>query len=212
MSDGFPRELLGQSIEERLAYFKQYTVFHPKLREAHDALLSAIQEPGDASLIFVYGPTGIGKTTLRLRVQQKLIEAALPALEEDRGRIPVVGIELKTSGTRNFNWKEYFRGALIALEEPLIDSKISYSVQGVARNSVGGLTIQDRVVAPEMRRALENALRHRRPDIFFIDEAQHFAKIATPFPSKEYRKGYNYKRREGKMNESEPKIAISRSR
>jgi predicted NACHT family NTPase len=34
----------------------------------------------------------------------------------------------------------------------------------------------------------------------------------TPFPSKEYRKGYNYKRREGKMNESEPKIAISRSR
>jgi AAA domain len=179
MSDGFPSELLKQSIAERLAHFKQYTVFHPKLKEAHDALLSAIQEPGDASLIFVYGPTGIGKTTLRLRVQQKLIEAALPALEDDRGRMPVVGIELKTSGTRSFNWKEYFTGALIALEEPLIDRKISYGVQGVKRNSEGELTIQNRVVAPEMRRALENALRHRRPDIFFIDEAQHFAKIAS---------------------------------
>jgi AAA domain len=179
MSDGFPRHLLKQSIAERLAHFKQYTVFHPKLKEAHDALLSAIQEPGDASLIFVYGPTGIGKTTLRLRVQQKLIEAALPALEDDRGRMPVVGIELKTSGTRNFNWKEYFTGALIALEEPLIDRKISYGVQGVKRNSEGELTIQNRVVAPEMRRALENALRHRRPDIFFIDEAQHFSKIAS---------------------------------
>jgi AAA domain len=179
MSNGFPRHLLKQSIAERLDYFKQYTVFHPKLREAHDALLSAIQEPGDASLIFVYGPTGIGKTTLRLRVQQKLIEAALPELEDDRGRMPVVGMELKTSGTRNFNWKEYFTGALIALEEPLIDRKISYGVQGVARNSAGELTIQNRVVAPEMRRALENALRHRRPDIFFIDEAQHLAKIAS---------------------------------
>lgn len=179
MSDGFPRHLLKQSIAERLDYFKQYTVFHPKLKEAHDALLSAIQEPGGASLIFVYGPTGIGKTTLRLRVQQKLIEAALPTLEDDRGRMPVVGIELKTSGTRNFNWKEYFTGALIALEEPLIDRKVSYGVQGVTRNSAGELTIQNRVVAPEMRRALENALRHRRPDIFFIDEAQHFAKIAS---------------------------------
>lgn len=179
MSNGFPRNLLKQSIAERIAYFKQYTVFHPKLREAHDALLSAIQEPGGASLIFVYGPTGIGKTTLRLRVQQKLIEAALPALEDDRGRMPVVGIELKTSGSRNFNWKEYYTSALIALEEPLIDRKISYGVQGVARNSAGELTIQNRVVAPELRRALENALRHRRPDIFFIDEAQHLAKIAS---------------------------------
>jgi AAA domain len=158
MSAGFPRHLLKQSISERLTYFKQYTVFHPKLREAHDALLCAIQEPGSASLISVYGPSGIGKTTLRLRVQQKLIEADLPTLEDDRGRMPVVGIELQTSGTRNFNWKQYYTSALIALEEP---------------------PNQRRVTVPEMRRALESALRHRRPDIFFIDDAQHFAEIAS---------------------------------
>ena len=35
---------------------------------------------------------------------------------------------------------------------------------------------------------------------------------STPFPLQEYRKGYNYERREEKMNESEPKIAISRPR
>jgi hypothetical protein len=179
MSNGFPRGLLKQPAANRLAYFKQYTVLHPKLKEAKEALLSAIQEPGGASLIFVFGPTGIGKTTLRLGVQQKLIEAALPSLEIDRERIPVVGIELKTSGTRNFNWKEYYTNALIALEEPLIDYKINYGVQGISRNSSGELTIQNRVVAPELRRALENALRHRRPEIFFIDEAQHLAKIAS---------------------------------
>jgi hypothetical protein len=42
---------------------------------------------------------------------------------------------------------------------------------------------------------------------------RRFASVLdTPFPLKEYRKGYNYERREEKMNESEPKIAISKPR
>jgi AAA domain len=179
MSDGFPRELLQQPVASRLAYFKQYTVLHPKLKEAKEALLSAIQEPGGASIIFIFGPTFVGKTTLRLGVQKELIEAALPSLETDRGRIPVVGMELKPPETRNFSWKDYCTNALIALEEPLIDYKINYDVQGISRNNAGELIIQNRVTAHDRRRALGNALSHRRPAIFFIDEAQHLAKIAS---------------------------------
>ena len=40
-----------------------------------------VEEPAGVSFIFVYGPSGIGKTTMRLRVEQKLIEQALPELE-----------------------------------------------------------------------------------------------------------------------------------
>ncbi|WP_198648725.1 TniB family NTP-binding protein, partial [Cyanothece sp. BG0011] len=33
--------------------------------------------------------------------------------------------------------------------------------------------------APALRRALENSLSHRKPDVFFIDEAQHMGKMSS---------------------------------
>ena len=68
----FPDELLQRSPSERLAYFRSYTVAHPQLKAVSEALRQAIQEPGGASLIFVVGPTGVGKTTLRLRIEREL--------------------------------------------------------------------------------------------------------------------------------------------
>ena len=76
--ENFPRELLNRPVSERLAYFRSYTVAHPLLKEADTALKRAIQEPAGGSLVFVVGPTGVGKTTLRLRVEQYLKEAFLP--------------------------------------------------------------------------------------------------------------------------------------
>lgn len=179
MSSGFPLELLKQPMPSRLAYFQASTVAHPRLKEAYEALMRAISEPAGASLIFVYGPSGVGKTTLRLRIEQKLIQSYLPILETNRGRMPVVGIEAVAPESRNFSWKDYYTRALVALEEPLIDHKFDYSVRGIYRNSSGQVVIEPKVVAPALRRALEQALRHRLPDIFFVDEAQHMGKMAS---------------------------------
>ncbi|MDF0556350.1 AAA family ATPase [Kamptonema sp. UHCC 0994] len=178
-STGFPIELLKQTATQRLAYFESYTVAHPRLKEAYEALIRAIAEPAGASFIFVYGPSGIGKTTLRMRVEQKLIQQILLTLESDRGRVPVVGIEAVAPESRNFNWKDYYTRALIALEEPLIDQKFDYGVRGIYRDIFGQISIESKVVAPALRRALENALRYRQPDVFFIDEAQHLGKMAS---------------------------------
>jgi len=70
-----------------------------------------------------------------------------------------------------FIWKDYYRRALIALEEPLIDHKISYRVRGVFRDNSGRLTLDSRAAGLEIRYALKNALIHRRPAAFFVDEA-----------------------------------------
>lgn len=176
---GFPLKLLEQSATERLAYFENYTVAHPRLKEVYEILVRTIAEPAGASFIFVYGPSGIGKTTLRLRVEQKLTELALPKLESDRGCVPVVGVEAVAPESRNFNWKDYYTRALIALEEPLIDHKFNYGVRGIYRDIFGKINVEPKVVAPALRRALENALSYRHPDVFFIDEAQHFGKMAS---------------------------------
>ncbi|MEH2259093.1 hypothetical protein [Nostoc sp.] len=92
-STGFPLELLTRPATERLAYFENYTVAHPRLKEVYEILMRTIAEPAGASFIFVYGASGVGKTTLRLRVEQKLTELALPKLESDRSCVPVVGVE-----------------------------------------------------------------------------------------------------------------------
>lgn len=175
----FPTELLDCSIAEKLAYFENFTVAHPKLREVFEVLMRTISEPAGASFIFIYGASGVGKTTLRKRVEQKLLEKALPALETDRGRIPVVGVEAVAPESRSFNWKDYYTRSLFALEEPLIDYKFDYGVRGIYRDSRGELVVESKVVAPALRRALESTLRHRHPDIFFIDEGQHLAKMSS---------------------------------
>ena len=59
--DGFPGALLQQPAAARLAYFKDYTVAHPALRAADEALSRALREPAGASLLFLVGPTGRGQ-------------------------------------------------------------------------------------------------------------------------------------------------------
>ena len=140
-----------------------------------DGLRRAIQEPAGRSLVFVIGPTGVGKTTLRLRIEQELKQAAEP----EPGRIPVVGFEAVAPDSGSFGWKDYYRRALRALEEPLIDYKIDYATRQVFRNQAGEFTMASRAGNPELRLAMEQAIRHRRPAAVLIDEAQHFTKMGS---------------------------------
>ena len=177
--DGFPRELLSQPVDARLAYFVGKIVAHPQLKETHNALINAIRRPAGASLIFVFGPTGVGKTTLRLRVEQQLIADAQADLEQDQGHVPVAALEAVAPESGNFSWKDYYRRALLALDEPLIDHKIAYGMAGFRRDGNGHLVIGHNVFATRLRWAMEQCLRYRRLTALIIDEAQHFKKMAS---------------------------------
>ena len=175
----FPPELLEQSPEARLGYFKSFTIAHPLLREADAALKQAIQEPTGWSLIFVYGPTGVGKTTLRRRVEKHLKEAMMEALRKDPGMLPVVSLEAPAPDSHQFSWKDYYLRALVELEEPLIDRKLTHTAYTSFRGGSGRALNDPRVPGIELRLALESSLIHRRPKAFFIDEAQHLAKMRS---------------------------------
>ncbi len=175
----FPPDLLQQSPEARLDYFKSFTIAHPLLREADAALKQAIQEPTGWSLIFVYGPTGVGKTTLRRRVEKHLKESMIEALRQDPGIMPVVSLEAPAPDSSQFSWKDYYRRALIALEEPLVDRKLTYAAHASFHGACGRALSDPIVPGIELRLALESGLIHRRPQAFFIDEAQHLAKMKS---------------------------------
>lgn len=165
----FPSTLLRRAPADRLAYFKAYTVAHTRMEDVFAALVQAIREPANAAYILVLGPTGVGKTTLRLGVERHLVATLETELERDPGRLPVCSTTAVSPDSGNFNWKDYYRRALQALAEPLVSDKIR----------TGATRPLAMAEATALRRALESALQHRRPQAFIVDEAQHFLKITS---------------------------------
>lgn len=175
----FPHKLLKASNEVRLKYFIDFTVGHPRLLEAYSDLSRAIRQPFPHTLVFACGPTGVGKTTIWRKTQKRILEELLPQLEQDRGRIPFVGIELTSPDSGIFNWKDFYKRFLLAIDEPLIEHKAKPEVP--VTDSEGRLYIKigPRAGAADLRMVVEQALLHRRPAAILIDEAQHLAKIAS---------------------------------
>ena len=178
---GFPPELLTQSAQKRLDYFKapDKTVMHGNLKLAYNQVLRAIQEPAGASIILVMGPSGVGKTTLLRLVEKKIIEDSLPQMELNPGWIPIVCVEAVAPGKDTFRWKDFYKRTLIAIDEPLIKEKISYSEDGIRRDSEGKLIVKSRATEDSLRLAMEQALSHRRPYTLAVDEFQDIGKMAS---------------------------------
>lgn len=179
MSDAsrFPVNLLTQPKANRLAYFRKYTVAHPILKRVDERLRKAIEESGGAGLIFVYGPTGVGKSTLMDRVASRLSAENPP--EAGTKTLPVLKLEAPAPEQGNFHWGQLYRQALIELEAPFLKDKMEYSDSPVYFDRAGNLIIGRRLPVQELRDALEKALRYRRPKAFIIDEAQHLAKMSS---------------------------------
>ncbi|QWI19366.1 hypothetical protein EXW48_26770 [Bacillus wiedmannii] len=175
----FPAELLNKSINERVTYFGNLTVNHKTMQDTMDTVLENIFKPAGASIIMVFGPSGVGKTTLKRLVEVKIIEKVMPKLESEPGMIPVTGIELVSPDLGNFNWKDYYKRALQALKEPLIEHKISFEKVINDGGEKKYFSHTDPRTAPQYRESLEKAFNYRKPLAFIIDEAQHFAKMTS---------------------------------
>ncbi len=172
----FPRELLLRSKEERFDYFKNKIIGHDRLLKVDEKLLHAIRYPSGISLILVYGPTGVGKTTLRTRIEQKLLAMEMEAMLKDPGYLPVMSMEA-IAASSSYNWKEHFTRALVVAKEPLIEFKVDYEAHRMSQ----GRELLSRADRSELvlRRSLESCFRQRRTKVFIIDEAQHLKRVGS---------------------------------
>lgn len=175
LSPGFSRSLLDGPRSARLAHFRSFTVAHPLLVEAKEKLTAAIWDSEPNSLIFVVGPTGVGKTTLRIKTEHILAAQLRTELEEDRGRIAAVSVEAMAPETGSFSWRDLFKRLLLQLDEPLIEYKRDLQTEVAPMRS----PLRPNPTAAQYRYAVEQALQYRRPMAVMIDEAQHLAKMAS---------------------------------
>ena len=168
------------TLAERVDRFRSFTMAHPRLLEARDELLNAIEASPPGSLILVLGPTGVGKTTLRRKVEESLATKMISSMEEDPGRIPVLSVEAVAPDNGNFHWRDHFHRMLAQMREPLIDKKLNACRSGAERAANGRYTGCPRdATGYQLQQSFENAIRYRRPAAVIIDEAQHLARMAS---------------------------------
>ena len=171
----FPRELLQQSKEERYEYFMSKVIGHDRLLEVDEEVLHAIRYPTSISLILVYGPTGVGKSTLRMRIVRKLLELEKDAMLQDPGYLPVAWMDA-IAASRSYDWRDHFDRALRAAKEPLIDYKIRNSTliaqkhEQIKRTDLTELAL---------RQSFASCVHNRRMKVFILDEAQHLNRIGS---------------------------------
>lgn len=174
----FPSSLLLQSHETKTHYFKGITIPHRKLWEALNVLLINVLEPADTLIFLVFGVTGVGKTTLRLRLEKMLLDQFLPSLRSIPGQIAVAGIEAIPAERGKFSYKDYYTRALEALQEVLIEYKIDYRLPSDESQELRCSLKTYYKDSAALRRAMEKVFRYRQLKAFTIDEAQHLLMMA----------------------------------
>ncbi|NTV62502.1 MAG: AAA family ATPase [Oscillochloris sp.] len=177
--DAFPRRLLAEPPAARLAYFTSRVIVHPQLKAVYDTVVAALQQPVGAPLILVVGPTGVGKTTLRRRLEEQLVRAFLAQSVCPPEQIPVASVEALAPENGSFSWKEFYIRLLAALHEPLIEAKWDGTLpERRQRRAKPGSQLPRQGVA-DLRSAVESCLSHRQPQALLVDEAQHLKKVSS---------------------------------
>src|ERR1019366_221708 len=93
VSDDRTPNLLAQPPSARIQYFRDFAIAHPLLVEAKEGLLGTIMESAPKSIAIVWGPTGVGKTTLLAKTRQLLFAKAAAEETAESGHLAVVAIE-----------------------------------------------------------------------------------------------------------------------
>jgi hypothetical protein len=190
--------VLSPETQAKLIAFKAYTVTHPLLEKTGTALIQALREPAGFAHVLLYGPTGVGKTTVLTHgtahlspfflSQSTLAQGTAPALGvrapyplEARVPSPLLLLEARIPDGGTFNRADYYRTVLGKLGEPfygeyrLVDIHEGQTWETKTRTRSRAAQFSD---SGQLRHALEDAVARHGVCAIIIDEAQHLMKVA----------------------------------
>jgi DNA polymerase III delta prime subunit len=172
---------LPPQSQARLDQFKAFAARHPLLDQVETQLLHAIWEPAGFAYLLVYGPSGVGKSTMVRHVARRFNDSRPPHTDGGWPFGPLLLMETRPPDGELFNRTDYYRTALEQLGRRTFERRItvdisseqSWEKKGAGRKST---RYQD---DPELRHALEDALRNQNIRAVILDEAQHLMKTSN---------------------------------
>jgi len=97
---------LDKDAQARLDQFKAFAARHPRLDQVEHEVLHAIWEPAGFAYLLVYGPSGVGKSTM--------IHHIVPRLNTSEGGVgqrPLLMLEVRPPDGELFHRTDYYRTA-----------------------------------------------------------------------------------------------------
>src|SRR5215475_12604703 len=161
---------LPQDAQDRLNQFKAFAVRHPLLDQVEQEVLHAIWEPAGCAYLLVYGPSGVGKSTMIHHIVRRLNTS-----EGGTGQRPLLLLEVRPPDGALFHRTDYYRTALRRLGQTSFERRLMVDLNAEpAWEKKGGRRTASRYHDdPELRYALEEALRTQHVRAVILDEAQH---------------------------------------
>src|SRR5713226_9018158 len=188
---------LSAEAQAKLSAFKGFAVTHPLLEDTGTALTNAIREPAGFAHVLLFGPTGVGKTTVLTHVTKELIPLLLASRSStsaaNDGTLrngyhpqglpthPLLLLEARIPDGGTFDRADYYRTALKQLGEPfygeyrVMDLNDGQTWETKTRSRGRATLFND---AHHLRHALEEAVARRGVRAVILDEAQHLMKVA----------------------------------
>jgi DNA polymerase III delta prime subunit len=161
---------LTAAQRKRLEAFRDHTVHHPHLDEVDRRLMDVLNERGSLAHVIVFGPTGVGKSTVIRRMADRLNTVR-------RGEVTTSILKLvaRPPDTGVYDHNDLYWHALMALGEPTME--VPLILEGDeppkrGRAKAGGDQLR-------LRLGYEQNLQRRQVQAVIIDEAQYLLKGIT---------------------------------
>lgn len=178
VSNSFPQNLLTQSDAEKLRYFKGCVIPHEHLINAVDDIMRVLNSQITERIILVCGPSGVGKSELISALQKRILKLSETTLLMNPGCHPVVAVEAVAPEEGSFKFHNLWHSALVSLQEPMLDKKISYK-DVVMQTPLGNAVPFSKIQKGDYFEILQQALKHRETKGFIINEAHHMLRVTA---------------------------------
>ncbi len=163
-----------------LQRFKAYAMSHSLLADVDQQISRAIDEPAGFAFVLLFGPSGVGKTTLIRQLEHRAGVVKEPAIPGFPGGlrhaspfapVPLLLLETRPPDGSTFNRAEYYQVALKQLGE--------YPYEHTWEQKKGRGKDAKFNDSSELRQVYEAALQRRGVRTIILDEAQHLLKLSS---------------------------------